>query len=86
MLFIVPEKEENEDSQLYFYVLLLLLFAINACKDPNYHSGIKLRYIENHAAQINSYYGTLRGSHGRSFRVHHEKFPEAPPGGEITMT
>jgi len=24
-----PEKDENEDSQLYFY-LLLLLFAINA--------------------------------------------------------
>jgi len=28
-----PEKDENEDSQLYFYLLLLLLlllFAINA--------------------------------------------------------
>jgi len=32
MLFIgshAPEKDENEDSQLYFYLLLLLLFAIN---------------------------------------------------------
>jgi len=28
MLFIAPEKDENEDSQLYFYPLLLL--AINA--------------------------------------------------------
>jgi len=25
MLFIAPEKDENEDSQLYFYLLLLLL-------------------------------------------------------------
>jgi len=31
MLFIAPEKDENEDSQLYFYLLLLLLLlAINA--------------------------------------------------------
>jgi len=29
MLFIAPEKDKNEDSQLYFYLLLLLL-AINA--------------------------------------------------------
>jgi len=43
---------------------------------------IKLRYIRNHASQIKSYYGTLWGSHGRSFRIHHE----APSGGEITMT
>jgi len=33
-----------------------------------------------------SYYGTLSGSHARSFRIPHEKSPEAPPGGEITMT
>jgi len=25
-----------------------------------------------------SYYGTLSGSHGRSFRIRHEKLPEAP--------
>jgi len=30
MLFIAPEKDENEDYQLYFYLLLLLLLAINA--------------------------------------------------------
>jgi len=42
MLFIAPEKDENEDSQLYFYLLwLLMLFAINA-KDPNYRSGINI--------------------------------------------
>jgi len=29
MQFIAPEMDENGDSQLYFY-LLLLLFAINA--------------------------------------------------------
>jgi len=33
-----------------------------------------------------SYYGTLIGSHGRSFRIRHENSPEAPLGGEITMT
>jgi len=32
-----PEKDENEDAQLYLY--LLLLFAITR-KDPNYRSGI----------------------------------------------
>jgi len=26
------------------------------------------------------------GSLGRSFRIRHEKLPEALPGGEITMT
>jgi len=52
----------------------------------NIRLAIKLRYIGNHASQIKSYYGTLWGSHGPSFRIHHEKLPEAPPGGEITMT
>jgi len=47
---------------------------------------IKPRYLGNHASQIKSYYGTLSGSHSRSFRICHEKSPEAPPGGEITMT
>jgi len=47
---------------------------------------IKPPYLGNHASQIKSYYGTLSGSHARSFRIHHEKSPEAPPGGEITMT
>jgi len=47
---------------------------------------IKPRYLGNHASQIKSYYGTLSGRHGRSFRIRHEKLPEAPPRGEITMT
>jgi len=48
---------------------------------------IKLRYIGNmHASQIKSYFGTLSGNHGHSFRIHHEKLPEAHPGGEMTMT
>jgi len=47
---------------------------------------IKPRYLGNHASQINSYYGSLSGSHGRSFRIRHEKSFEAPPGGEKTMT
>jgi len=42
------------------------------------HLAIKSRYIGNHASQIKSYYGTLSGSHDRSFRIHHEKLPEAP--------
>jgi len=47
---------------------------------------IKCRYLGNHASQKKSYYGTLSESHGRSFRIRHKKSPEAPPGGEITMT
>jgi len=47
---------------------------------------IKHRYLRNHASQIKSYYGTLSGSHGRSFKIRHEKSPEAPPGGGLTMT
>jgi len=39
---------------------------------------IKPRYLENHASKITSYYWTLSGSHGRSFRIRHEKLPEAP--------
>jgi len=34
---------------------------------------IKPRYLGNHASEIKSYYGTLFGSHGLSFRVRHEK-------------
>jgi len=34
---------------------------------------IKPRYFGNHASHIKSYYGTLLGSHSRSFRIRHEK-------------
>jgi len=47
---------------------------------------IKPRYLGNHESQIKSYYGTLWGKRGRSFRILHEKSPEALPSGEITMT
>jgi len=47
---------------------------------------IKPRYLGNHSSQIKSYYGTLSGSHARSFRIRHEKSPEAPPSGGLTMT
>jgi len=47
---------------------------------------IKPRYLRNHASHIKSYYGSLSGSHGRSFRIRHEKSPEALPSVEITMT
>jgi len=40
---------------------------------------IKPCYLGNHASQIKSYYGTLSGSHCRSFRIRHEKTPEATP-------
>jgi len=33
-----------------------------------------------------SYYGTLWGSHGRSFRIHHDEVRAAPPNGGLTMT
>jgi len=39
---------------------------------------INPRYLGNHASQIKSYYRTLSGSHGRSFRIRHKKSPEAP--------
>jgi len=39
-----------------------------------------------HTSQIKSYYGTLSGSHGRTFRIRHEKSHEAPPGRDIMMT
>jgi len=44
------------------------------------------RYLGNHASPIKSYYRTLSGSHGRSFRIRHKKLPEAPPSGEIMIT
>jgi len=47
---------------------------------------IKPRYLGNHASQIKSYYGTLSESYGRSFRIHHKKSPEVPPGRGLTMT
>jgi len=46
---------------------------------------MKPRYLGNHASQIKSYYVTLSGSHGRTFRIRHEKSRKAPPGGEIMM-
>jgi len=46
---------------------------------------IKPRYLGNHASQIKGYYGLLSESHGRSFRIRHEKSREAPPGGEIMI-
>jgi len=47
---------------------------------------IKPRYLGNLASQIKSYYRTLSGSHGRTFRIRHEKSREASAGGEIMMT
>jgi len=46
----------------------------------------KPRYLGNHSSQIKSYYGTLSGSHARSFRIRLEKWPEAAPGGETMIT
>jgi len=45
---------------------------------------IKPRYLGNYASQIKSYYGTLSGSDGRSFRIRHKNSLEAPRWGEIT--
>jgi len=47
---------------------------------------MKPRYLGNHASQIKSYYRTLSGSHGCSFRIRYENVPEAPPSGEIMIT
>jgi len=47
---------------------------------------IKPRYLGNHASQIKSYYESLSGSHGRSFRIRHGKSREAPPSEGLTIT
>jgi len=47
---------------------------------------INPRYLGNHASQLKSYYLSRSGNHILSFRIHYEKSPEAPLGGEITMT
>jgi len=52
----------------------------------HFQLAIKPRYLGNHASQLQNYYGTLPGSHGRSFKIRHEQSSEAPPGGEISMT
>jgi len=49
------------------------------------HLVIKPRYLGKHVLQIKSYYSTLSRSHGRSFRICHEKSPKAPPSREVTM-
>jgi len=40
----------------------------------------------NHALQLRSYYERLSESHGRSFRIRHEKVRAVPPVGGLTMT
>jgi len=45
---------------------------------------IKARFLENHAFQIKSYYGTLSGSHDRSVRIRREEVRAEPPGGGLT--
>jgi len=50
------------------------LFAIKPC------------YLENHASQMKSCWGTLSGSNGCSIRIRPENSPEAPPSGEIILT
>jgi len=47
---------------------------------------IKPRYLGIHASQKKSYYGTLSGSHGCSFRIRYEKSREALPGEGLTIT
>jgi len=65
-----------------------VLNAPLADKSPWHHIrlAIKPRYLWNHVSQIKSYYGSLSWSYCRSFRIHHEKSPEAPLGSEIMIT
>jgi len=67
-------------------VALLKSIIKNLLKRPLADKSQRRRYLGNHAYQKKSYYGTVSGSHGRSFRIHHEKLREVPPGGEIMMT
>jgi len=67
-----------------------VIVALSESVIKNHLNHIRLaltpHYLGNHASQIKNYYGTLSGSHGRYFRILHEKSPEALPDGEITMT
>jgi len=84
----------NHASQIKSYYRTLSVFMValseslikNRAKRPlaaksrwcHIRLSIKPRYLANHESQINSYYGTLRGSHGRSFRIHHENCLKRP--------
>jgi len=46
----------------------------------DYETGVAL------SDSVNKTYGSLSGSHARFFRIRFGKSPEAPPGGEITIT
>jgi len=39
---------------------------------------LKPRYLGKHASHIKTYYGTLSGIHGRSFRIHHKNRLKRP--------
>jgi len=65
-------------------------FACSALAEKSWWRHIRFEIkplkLDNHASQIKSYYKTLLGSHGRSFRIRHENVRAAPPGGGLTMT
>jgi len=48
----------------------------------SYSVGYKTSLSRKPCIADKSYYGSLSGSHDRSFRIRHEKSPEAPRGGE----
>jgi len=54
------------------------------CKEDPF--GNKTSLSRKPCIPIKSYYASLSESHGRSISIRHEKSPEAPLGGEITMT
>jgi len=50
-------------------------------KMSSYPVGNKTSFSRKPCIRDESYYGTLSGSHGRSFRIRYEKSHEASPGG-----
>jgi len=52
----------------------------------HFRLAIKPRYLGNHVSHIKSYFGSLSGSHARSFRIRPKQSSEAPLGEKIMMT
>jgi len=50
-------------------------------RQQNLRLAIKPRYLGNHASQIKSYYESVSGSHGRSYRIRHKKVRAVSHGG-----
>jgi len=86
-----PRWKVTEERYQEVMVALSEFVMKNRVKRPlasksRWRLAIKARYLGNHASHVKSYYWSVSGSNGHTFRIHNEKSPEALPGGEIMMT